>query len=189
MLKFNVTLDIQRARREVQAEMKEINKGAARALERVATTARKVADTGIRSRVTLSSKVVKDSISIAVPYGQRALIRDIVAKGDPIPLRDYQARKHARKGVTFAVVRGQRKLYTRQGRPGFVVDRIGGHVFVRVTADPPGPAQAKISKVYGPSITQRFRTRAVQDAMSRAIATRWPIEFEREMKFRAGRNK
>lgn len=186
MFKFNVKHDIQQARREVQAEIKEINKGAARALERVATTARKAADQKIRERVTLKSSVVKNAIRVVTPYGQRTLIRDIEAVGKPIPLRDYQSSK-TRAGARFAVVPGQRKIYRRQGRVGFVLEKVGRHIFVRVTADPPGPQKAKITKAYGPSITQRFGTHAVQNAIARVVEERWPIEFEREMKYRAGK--
>jgi hypothetical protein len=186
MMKFSVKLDIERARREIKAEIKEINKGAARAIQRVGVTARKVADQEIRERVTLKSSIVKNAIKLVVPYGQRSLIRDIVATGSPIPLRDYAATR-TRAGAKFAVVRGKRKLYRRQGRTGFIVDRIGGHVFVRTTEDPPGPAKAKIAKVFGPSVTQRFRTRKVMDAITKTVKQRWPIEFDREMKFRAGK--
>lgn len=186
MFKFNVKYDIQRARKEVQAEQKEINKGAARALERVATTARKIADQKIRERSTLKSAVVKNAIRVRVPFGSRKLIRDIEAVGKPIPLRDYRATP-TRAGAKFTVVPGQRKLYRRQGRVGFILEKVGGHVFVRISADPPGPQKAKIAKVYGPSITQRFGTRAVQSAIARVVAERWPIEFEREMKYRAGK--
>ena len=62
----------------------------------------------------------------------------------------------------------------------------GGHVFVRVEENPPGPRVAKIKKVYGPSITHRFRTKRVQAAINRVIRERWPIEFERELKYRMG---
>lgn len=186
MIKFSVKLDIQRARKELASDQKEVNKGAARALQRVAITGRKVADQTIRQRAQLKSGVVKESLDVRIPYGSRTLIRDIVATGKPIPLRDWNARG-TRKGVTFAVVRGARKVYTRQGEKAFMVDRLGRHVFVRVTPDPPGPEKAKIAKVYGPSITHRFRTRQVQEAIDRAARARWPIEFDREMAYRKGK--
>jgi hypothetical protein len=183
MIKISVKLDIQQARASFAGEAKEVNKAAARALNRVAITARKAADQEIRKRITLKSGVVKEAIKVVFPYGQRSLIRDIVATGSPIPLRDYQATQ-TKKGARFAVVKGQRKLYKRQGRPGFIIERIGGNVFVRTEDDPPGPRKGKIKKVFGPSITQRFRTKRVQQALETVINARWPIEFEREMKYR-----
>jgi hypothetical protein len=182
-MRFNVKLDIQQARKELQNDQKEVNKGAARALQRVAITGRKVADQSIRERALLKSGVVKNALDVRIPYGSRTLIRDIVATGTPIPIRDWNARR-TKKGVTFAVVKGKRKPYVRGGRPGFVVDKLGKHVFVRVTEDPPGPQKAKIAKAWGPGITHRFRTRHVQEAIDRTCRQRWPIEFDREMAFR-----
>lgn len=187
MMKFSVTHDIAEARRSVALERKEINKAAARSLNRVATTARKVADQKMRERITLKSRVVKDAFQIVFPYGRDKLIRDIVVTGSPIPLRDWAARK-TKSGVTFAVVKGGRKKYRRLGRPGFIVEKIGGHVFVRTTDDPPGPQKAKIQKVFGPSLTHRFRVRAVQEAIAQSVRQRWPIEFERELIFRRSKS-
>jgi len=182
--RFSVTLDIQAARKSFAGEQKEVNKAAARALTRTTTSARKAADQTMRQRITLKSGVVKDAFEIVFPFGSRSLVRDLQVSGDPIPLRDWAARRTQRKGVTFAVVKGQRKAYMRRGRKSFIVERIGGHVFVRTNADPPGPAKAKIAKVFGPSLTQRFRTKQVQNAVMAAIRERWPIEFEREMNYR-----
>jgi len=182
--RFSVKYDIQAARKSFAGEKKEVNKAAARALTRTTTSARKTADQTMRQRITLKSGVVKDAFEIIFPFGHASLVRDLQVSGDPIPLRDWAARRTQRKGVTFAVVKGQRKVYQRRGRKSFIVERIGGHVFVRTTADPPGPARPKIAKVFGPSLTQRFRTRQVQDAVMATIRTRWPIEFEREMNYR-----
>lgn len=183
MIKVSIKLDIQAAKREFAHAQQEVNRAAGAALQRVATTARKVADQEIRRRITLKSSEVKGNITVVFPFGRGTLIRDIEAIGDPIPLKHYAARK-TRKGVTFAVVRGQRKVYRRNGRLGFVVDSLGGHVFVRVGPNPPGKQNAPIKKVYGPSITQRFGTKRVQAAILKTVNERWSIEFERQMKFR-----
>lgn len=182
MIRVSVKLDIQAARANLVGLEKQVDKAAIRALKRVATTARKEADQRIRSRLNLSSATVKRALRI-VPHGKH-LIVDIVADGGPIPLRDYSARM-TRKGATFAVKRGAgRKVYRRQGNPGFIVDRFGRHVFVRTTPDPPGPQKAKISKVYGPSIPQYFLTKLVTEQLRRVVLERWPVEFRREIAFR-----
>lgn len=186
-MKLNVRVDIERARREVQASRKQIDRGLARAISRVAISVRKASDQAIRETLAVPSAAVKKALDIKAPRGERTLIRDVVATGKPIPIRDYNARK-TRRGATFKVLKGApRKLWMVKGQPGFIVDKIGGHVFHRVGADPPGPIKAKIQKAYGPSLTQRFRTRKVVQAMQRTAAERWPIEFEREMKFRRGK--
>ncbi len=185
MIKVNVKFDIDRARRELSHMQKEVNKAAIRALERVATTARKEADQEIRQRLALKSGVVKDSLKIT-KY-RNVLVVDIDAKGRPIALREWNARE-TRKGVTFLVAKGKaRKVYRRQGRAGFVVNKFGRHVFVRTTPDPPGPGMAKVQKVFGPSIPQYFVTKIVTGRMERVAQARWPIEFNREMQYRINR--
>lgn len=183
-MKLDVKVDIQRARRELAGLEREVNKAAGRALDRVATTVRKEADQEIRKRLTLKSSVVKNSLEKVRPYG-RALIRDIVASGRPIPLRDYRARQ-TRKGVTFAVTKGAgRSLYVRKGKHAFIgKGRLPDRVFVARGPNPPGPKHAPIKQVFGPSIPQYFVTKTVKQRMTNAGAARWPIEFGREMKYR-----
>lgn len=182
MIRVNVKFDIQQARRALAGMKKEVDKAAVRALSRVATTVRKEADQEIRQRLALKSSVVKDALRIIKHRG--VLIVDIEASGKPIALREYRARE-TRKGVTFLVAKGRpRKLYLRKGRAGFMVDKYGRHVFVRTEDNPPGPARAKMQKVYGPSIPQYFVTKLITNKMRQAVATRWPIEFQRELKFR-----
>jgi hypothetical protein len=186
VIKISVRLDIQRARREFAGDQKEVTKAALRALDRVSTTARKGADQEIRQRVTLKSGTIKNALTIVYPYGRLNLIRDLVATGKPIALREYQARQ-TRAGVTFAIVKGRRRVYKRQGRAAFEITKYGKHVFVRLDDDPPGPAKARIKKVYGPSITQRFMTKRVQHVIKSVIDERWRLEFDREMKFRTSK--
>jgi hypothetical protein len=147
MLKISVRLDVVRARREFKGEQREVRNAALRAMDRVARTGRKVGDQTLRKRVTLKSRVVKNAIVVQTPYGRLRLVRDIEARGGAIPLRDYQLSK-TRAGARFAIVKGDRKIYKRQGRTGFVVEKLGGHAFVRIEAEPPGPARAKIKKVW-----------------------------------------
>jgi formamidopyrimidine-DNA glycosylase len=187
VIKLNVKLDIQAARASLKGLEKEVNKAAIRALTRVATTARKEADQEIRQRLTLTSAAVKKALLIN--KHRNVLIVDIDATGKPIALREWKARE-TRKGVTFQVSKGKpRKIYRRQGRTGFVIDKYGRHVFVRTGVDPPGKAKAPMQKVYGPSIPQYFVTKTVTGRMTRVAATRWPIEFERELAFRAKKAK
>lgn len=184
MIKLSVRADIAAARRSLTSLRGEVDKAAARAMERVATTVRKEAGTDIRSRLAIKASLAKDQIKVRRPFGTKRLVRDIVASGKPIALRDYNARK-TNRGVTYRVSKqGSRKVYQAKGNAGFIVDRKGGHVFVRTQPDPPGPARGKIRKVFGPSVPQYFVTRFVRERMRRIAATRWPIEFQREIRFR-----
>lgn len=172
-------LDMSSFKREIAKEQSATKKAAIRAIDRVATTARKAGDQALRERVTLKSSDVKGAITIAKPFGRTTLIRDIQAKGKPIPLRAYAARR-TRKGVTFAVIKGHRKPYRAKGNAAFIVDRLGQHVFARTGPNPPGPKGAPITKIHGPSIVRMFGTRAVLSRVISTINERWSIEFERE---------
>jgi len=180
VIKVDIKADIAQAKRSLGMLERDVNKAAGRALNRVATTARKYADQTIRQRLNLKSTVVKAGLNIRTPMvgGHRQLIRDITASGRPIPIRDYGARG-TRRGVTYAVKRGARKVYSRGAYKGFIVNKYDGHVFSRIEPDPPGPARAKIKKAYGPSLPQYFVTRLVIATMRRTVRERWPIEFRR----------
>jgi hypothetical protein len=185
MIRVNVKFDIDRARRDFANLGKEVNKAAVRSLERVGVTARKEADKEIRKRLKLKSSTVKESLRIV--KGRPNLYVEIVASGKPIALREYNANR-TQKGVTFKVAASMpRRLYKRQGRVGFIVPKFGSHVFVRTGPNPPGAPEAKITKVYGPSIPQYFVTRFVRERMLRIAKERFPIEFARELNFRASR--
>jgi hypothetical protein len=187
VLKVSVKLDIERARRELKGLEKQVNMAAARALSRVATTVRKEADQKIRTRLSLSSATVKQALAIR-KHGKRLMV-DIEASGRPISLREYKATE-TRKGVTYRVAKaGSRKLYRRGGRPAFMIDKYGRHVFVRTGPNPPGPADAPISKVYGPSIPQYFVTRFIRERMKAIAVERWPIEFKRELQYRVNKSR
>jgi len=184
-MKFNVVLDVRAARASMKGLEKEVNKAAGRALNRVATTVRKEADQEIRTRLSLKSATVKAALSVDRPFGQDRLIRDVVATGKPIPLRDYSARRVS-KGVTYKIGKGKpRKVYIRNQRKGFINPKFGGgNVFVATGPNPSGPKNAPIKKVYGPSITQGFQAARTQLRMRKTAIARWPIEFEREMAYR-----
>lgn len=188
-MRVSVKLDIDQARRDFAHLKGEVNKAAARALERTAVTCRKEADQEIRQRLNLRSATVKAALRIGRPLGRKSLVRDVEASGKPIPLREFAARS-TRKGVTFAVRKGkgQRKVYARKGRKGFMGrGKLPDRVFVATGPNPPGPKQAPIKQVFGPAIPQYFVTKGVRERMRAAAAARWSTEFARELQFRASR--
>lgn len=182
MMRFNVKSDLTEVKKYLNdVQRKLVPKAAGIALGRVATTARKVAQQTIRQRLSISAAAARGDLKIE--RGQAGtLVVWIVARGKPIPLRDYQARQTA-KGATFRVVKtGSRKRYTRKQRLGFIKKELGGHVFVRTEDDPPGKPKGRIKKVYGPSIPQYFVTKIVLDAMTKTARERWPIEFNNALR-------
>lgn len=164
-----------------EQQTKLVPKAAAIALGRVATTVRKVGSTGIRERLAISAAVAKKAMVIKRigPGANPGLVLLIQASGKPIPLREFQARQGAR-GVTYRVSKsgGRRTRLNKYGN-AFILQSKGGHVFIRVSPDPPGKPKAKIVQAYGPSIPQYFATRVIRQLMTSSARQRWPIEFQR----------
>ena len=188
MIKFVIKMDIAKARADLAHIRKEVDKGAIKAIERVAITVRKIATTAIRENLALPAANIKSHFYLTRPYGTTRLVRDLVVTGSPVSIRDYSARRTTR-GVTYRVSkRGRRKVYVAKGNKAFILDRYGEHVFARVEPDPPGPRKGRIRKVYGPSLPQYFVTKRIMRTLLVTAAERWPIEFAREMKYRRSRN-
>jgi hypothetical protein len=158
-----------------------VPRAAGAALQKTARSVTKTADQEIRQRWALSSAVVKKALTTE-RYNNRLMVA-VVATGSPIPLRDYQARM-TKMGATFRVVKaGGRKLYKRLGNAGFIIDRFGGHVFVRIEPDPPGPRKGRIKTVYGPSITHYFVSRFIRTRMDATANETWPKRFAEELNY------
>lgn len=186
-MRLGVRFDLNEFKRDLDAKgRKRVDRAAQIALGRIGTTIRKVASQGIREKLAITAAVAKKAITIRKSGSKLTLF--IEASGSPIPIRDYGARA-GKRGVTYRVSKGgKRKLYENKYGKGFIVDRLGGHVFVRS-----GPARkggkAPIRKVYGPSIPQYFVTRVLRDLMLKSARERWPIEFAaalRGLSIRAG---
>jgi hypothetical protein len=175
-MKYGVELDLTQVKRySSDVQKKFVPAAAGIALKRTGTTVRNRAAARIRERLAVQAAIAKGALKIQRIGNGMTLF--IIASGKPIPLRDYGARM-TRRGATFRVARaGGRKVYKREGRTGFIVQSKSGHVFVRTTQDPPGPARAQIKKVYGPSVPQYFVTKIVIGAMEETARARWPVEF------------
>lgn len=187
MVRLDVRFDLNEFRRGLDRDgRKKVNRAAASALGRVATTVRKEASLTIRQRIAISSAAARKAIVIRRAGADRLTVF-IEASGKPIPLRDFQARQ-GKRGVTYRVTKGgSRKQRQNKYGSAFIVDGIGKHVFIRVTDDPPGSRKANIRLAYGPSIPQYFVTRVVRQLMLSKARERWPIEFARAWRGISGR--
>lgn len=163
-------------------QKKRVARAAGSALTKTARHVRKIANQVIRQRWNLKAGVVNSALDLQ-RMGVGRLAIAIVASGKPIALREFGARR-VKTGVTFAVKRATaRKQYTRHGRKGFIVEKFGGHVFVRVTDNPPGPTEAKIKKVFGPAIPHFFVSKPVMQKLNEAAAEVWPKRFAEELNY------
>lgn len=189
---LTLTADTSKARAFLRdLERNEIPKVIGRTLNRTAATVKTHASREMRSRINLQKAVIDKAISskrsneiqnlTALGLGRAWF--EIRYSGKPFGIRDFDARQVAR-GVTFKVSRvGSRKVYTRQGRKGFVVEKFGGHVFTRV-----GPGR-QIKKASGPSIPQFAATKRVQADLIKYAQEFWARELERNIRFAISRRK
>jgi hypothetical protein len=192
-----VSVDIKPAKDYLaQLTKRELPRVIGRSLDRTAASGKSFLSRSLRERLALKKAIVDKAISkrrsgeiqtiTALDLGRAWF--EIRASGDPIPLRDYGARATANRGVTYQVSRrGGRKSYRAKGNLAFVVARFGGHVFVRTGADPPGKAKAPITKVFGPSLPQAFRTKREQNALIAHCERVWAEEVIRNARFALAR--
>lgn len=182
-MRLSVRFDLNEFKRDLDKKgRRRVYQAASIALKRVGTTVRKQAALSIREKLAIKAAVAKQAITMRRAGKELTLF--IEASGKPIPIRDYGARA-GKKGVTYRVSKGdKRKVYENKYGKGFVIEKFGGHVFIRVEAEPKGlkrlfRKRAKIVKAYGPSVPQFFVTRVVREILLQTARDRWPIEFAR----------
>lgn len=195
-MKVEIVPDISRARVYLRRlDRVEIPRVIGRSLNRTLSSTQSRASRLLRERINLQKAVIDKAIakrrsneigSITALQLGRAWF-ELRFSGKPFPLRDFQARQ-TRRGVTFKVGRsGGRSTYERQGQKGFIVNRLGAHVFVRTGPEPPGPARAGIKKVYGPSIPQFVSTQRIRKPIIKHAIDTWAVEVERNAKYALSR--
>lgn len=174
-----------------QLDKRDLPKVIGRSLTRTAASGKSFLSKNLRQRINLKKSDIDQAIATrrsneigsltALAFGRAWF--EVRVSGKPIPLKAFAARQ-TRKGVTFKVSRiGNRRVYVRQGQPGFIVNSLGGHVFVRKGPEPPGPPKAPIHKVYGPSLPQYFSTRRVRDEEIAHVRDFWSREVIRNARF------
>lgn len=174
MIKLDVRTDIASVRRQFRGLEGQIDRAAARALNRAATSVRSVAtkeiarESGIRPQ-----RAVRDRLRIrkATP---KYLIAEVGIGAWTPNLARFMARQ-VKKGVSAAAW-GKRKLYPRV----FLANK-GRTVFKRV-----GKERLPIEPVFGPKIHKTFLEQKVVEAMRAIGRSRFATEFAREVKRRTG---
>ena len=191
-----LSLDIKPARDYLnQLSKRELPRVIGRSLDRTAASGKTFLSRSLRERLALKKAVVDRAISkrrsgeiqniTALDLGRAWF--EIRTSGDPIPLRDYGARA-TKRGVTYQVSRkAGRRSYRAKGNLAFIVNRFGGHVFVRTGPNPPGPRGAPITKVFGPSLPQAFRTKRERNALIAHCEQVWATEVIRNARFALAR--
>jgi hypothetical protein len=176
-MQLNVRVDIEEVKRmATDVQRNRVPNAAARAINKTLANVRTEASKQIRQERALSASTVKDALTIHRAT-KMLLIGDVTASGRPIPLKEYQARQ-TRSGVTVKVSPGPRKLVTFAGNKGFIVNKIGGHVFART-----GKQRLPIKKLYGPSIPATFVKERVLAALDRVAGDAWHKRLAEELRY------
>lgn len=119
-----------------------LTRAVVRAANRTLTGARAEASKSLRKRVNLKAGTIKDQMRTYKASTARPAAR-IEVPYSPISLKRYGARQ-VRSGLSVRVLKtGGRKRI----KSGFIVDKIGGHSFLRI-----GKSRTPIKKLYGPTL-------------------------------------
>lgn len=193
---FSIRPDMRSARAYLnRLETRDLPRVIGRSLDRTGASTRTFFSRRLRERLALKKSIVDAGIKIrrsseiqnltALKLGRAYF--DMIVSGKPIPLRDFQARQ-TRRGVTYRVSPAAgRKHYAALGQLAFVVERLGGHVFVRKGPEPTGPEKIGIRKVFGPALPQYLHSKREQAQLAAYAAEFWARELERNARFALAR--
>ena len=164
-----------------------------RALNKTADQVKVAASREVRAAgYNLKASTIKDNIQVR-RAGPGNLKATVVARGRPVPMIEYSARKTA-KGITVNVLKGRKLL-----AGAFFATMPNGHkgVFVRDMSKPRKERTKKnkwhdlpIKELFGPSVPSGLANATVQAALQRLIADRFPQILKSEsawLQRRAGR--
>jgi hypothetical protein len=167
--------DIERQKKFLESlGSRRINRVNRRAISRTQTSARTEISKGVREELALKSRDVKDSISIKRPGRDDKPTGNVRIKAKPIALKRYGART-TRKGVTVKVKKSRGRSVVEGG---FIVESLGGHVFIRK-----GKARLPISKLWGPSVVKQVEQdpERYQDFIDDTYRRRFNEQFNFEL--------
>lgn len=172
-LDFNIAeLQRQLSAQLTELEREVVPRATRIALERVGVTLRKEAAIELRKELNISAARAKDAIEV------RTRSTSIAFEVDPKPigLRDFDS-KQTPTGVSYKFrSKGQRKVWRTKHGGSFLVDKIGGHAFVRTSKK-----RLPITKLTGPSAAGAFKRDQVQARMNEIAQQRFAIEFQRAL--------
>ena len=178
MLKVSVTADLSQLKRAFShLSGKGTRAATSRALNKAGVNMRTDAIRVVREKRALKAKTIRDAFTIIKASAAR-LIVDLIARGRPIPLREYGATQ-TQRGVTVRVTKGaKRAVVVHQGNRAFAVQKYGDHVYARE-----GKARLPIKKLYGPSIPTALTNEAAQHAILRKGQTSFLARLKEELRF------
>ncbi|MDH5528029.1 MAG: phage tail protein [Nitrospirota bacterium] len=188
MIGLNITADIRKTERWLtRVQKKAVPKAASMAINRVAITVRKESVRGISKATSLKQKRVREAVVIAVKARRTHLVAVVAARPKGINLIEFVTKgkrvpnAFRRKAGVSAKAWGERKVY----KGSFVGrGRNSGKplVFARTSAQP-----RPLKTIHGPSIPRTFVQEEINRVMVATASRRWPIEFDRALRFALSR--
>ncbi|MDH5528254.1 MAG: phage tail protein [Nitrospirota bacterium] len=188
MIGLDIRADVRNTERWLTAvQKKAVPKAASMAMNRVTITVRKDSVRGISRATALKQKRVREAVVIAVKARRSHLVAVVAARPKRINLIEFVTKGkqvpgafRRQTGVSAKAWAG-RKVYkgTFIGR-----GKSSGKplVFAR-TSTHPKPLKA----IHGPSIPRTFVQEEINRVMVETASRRWPIEFDRALKFALSR--
>lgn len=177
-----VRTNIVEVRRQLPRYRRQVTVAAYRALNRTATQVRTQARRALARQMGLPQKQIKHLIDVR-KAGRFRLEADVnVPVRPPLNVTRFQARK-TNRGIS-AKPWGNRRVFAgtfflRGGKQG------GGGVEPVMVRK--GRSRFPIRPVWGPSISREFVRDEVDAAMRRATTERFPVLFERQLRYELGK--
>jgi DNA-binding protein len=174
MIRLSVKVDVARVRSTAAGMRKQVNKAAARAINRAIDTARITGGREVSSATKIKVRDVRARMSIngASPSN---LVATLTAHPYAPNLSNFRATEN-KAGVAATAWEG-RKTYTH----AFILPRTG-KVVTRTTN-----ARTPLKGLRGPSVPRTFMREAILDKIESASRERFNREFEREVTRRLSR--
>ncbi len=188
MIGLNITADIRKTERWLKrTQKKAVPKAASMAINRVAITVRKESVRAISRATSLKQKRVREAVVIAVKARRTHLVAVVRARPKGINLIEFVTKgkrvpgSFRRKAGVSAKAWGKCKVYA-----GTFVGRGSNSgkplVFARTSTQP-----KPLKTIHSPSIPRTFVQEEIKRVMVATGRRRWPIEFDRALRFALSR--
>ena len=182
MIGFNVRADVREVTRMLSQVQREIvPQAASTALNKTAANVRVATVRDLARALRVKGKTIGRHVAVSRSNKFR-LRSSVLASEFQIPLvalRPRQTKRKTRPGGVYYKGRAGRGF-----RPhAFVVKKFGGRVFART-----GATRLPIAQQFASGeVVQEFVSARAQAVLLDVAGRRWPVNFERELKFRLGR--
>jgi hypothetical protein len=160
---------------------KDIIKANSSAINKAARTALSRTETFIMETYSIKKKDLNEVVKL-IKANMNRNYASVLIKEKGIGLYKFSPRQ-TQKGVTAAVKKGERKLYTSKDtkRKSFIATMKSGHQGVYFRK---GKERLPIVELFGPSAMQLFTSDKALEKLQEIFIERFKIEFNRELNYR-----